>query len=184
LSEADLSLLRKYALKIEEHITERTFAKFACAFPSVHHDSLKITKKHVRYLSGFNPVSYGCCVNSCICFVGPHEALTECPKCQEKRLDDRGKPRKSFVYIPLIPRLQAMVANRHHAGLMRYRADFEPQPGIITDIFDGSYYLSLLNTVVPASGDHPFFYFSDERDIALGLSTDGFSPFKRRDKTC
>ena len=29
-----------------------------------------------------------------------------------------------------------------------------------------------------------FFYFSDERDIALGLSTDGFAPFKRRDATC
>ena len=29
-----------------------------------------------------------------------------------------------------------------------------------------------------------FFFFSDECDIALGLSTDGFAPFKRRDTTC
>ena len=36
----------------------------------------------------------------------------------------------------------------------------------------------------PAVRTIPFFYFSDERDIALGLSTDGFAPFKRRDKTC
>ena len=32
--------------------------------------------------------------------------------------------------------------------------------------------------------DHPFFHFSDERDIALGLLTDGFAPFKQHDKMC
>jgi len=52
------------------------------------------------------------------------------------------------------------------------------------DVFDGSHYQSLLNTIVPGEEDNPFFYFSDERDIALGLSTDGFTPFKKRDKTC
>ena len=29
-----------------------------------------------------------------------------------------------------------------------------------------------------------FFYFSDECDIALGLSTDSFAPFEKCDKTC
>src|ERR1700742_4076384 len=29
----------------------------------------------------------------------------------------------------------------------------------------------------------PFCHFSDNRNIALGLSTDGFGPFKRRNKT-
>jgi len=49
---------------------------------------------------------------------------------------------------------------------------------------DGSHYRSLLRTIVPGSEDNPFFYFSDKHDIALGLSMDGFAPFKRRDKTC
>ena len=52
------------------------------------------------------------------------------------------------------------------------------------DVFDSRHYQSLLNTIVPADMDHPFFHFSDERDIALGLSTDGFAPFKQCDKTC
>jgi hypothetical protein len=43
---------------------------------------------------------------------------------------------------------------------------------------------SLLSTIVPGDEDNPFFHFSDERDIARGLSTDGFSPFKKRKKTC
>ena len=57
---------------------------------------------------------------------------------------------------------------------------------VFKDVFDGSYYRyqSLLNTTVPTDGPHPFFYFSDERDIALGLSMDGFAPFKKRNATC
>lgn len=77
-----------------------------------------------------------------------------------------------------------MSANRQHAEQMRYQADFEHHDGMVTDVFDGSHYRSLLSQIVPASNDRPFYYFSDPRDIALGLSTDGFSPFKRRDKTC
>ena len=29
----------------------------------------------------------------------------------------------------------------------------------------------------------PMWFFSDPRDVALGFSTDGFGPFKRRNKT-
>jgi len=77
-----------------------------------------------------------------------------------------------------------MLANSTHAEKMRYRANHEHEPGVIKDVFDGSHYRSLLNTVVPTGEADPYFYFSDKRDIALGLSTDGFTPFKKRDKTC
>ena len=43
---------------------------------------------------------------------------------------------------------------------------------------------TLLNTIVPAGEANPFFYFSDGHDIALGLLTDGFAPFKKCDKMC
>ena len=55
------------------------------------------------------------------------------------------------------------------------------QHGSIKDIFDGSHYQSLLNAFVP---DSTTCYFSNKRDIALGLSTDSFSPFKKRGQTC
>jgi len=67
---------------------------------------------------------------------------------------------------------------------MRYRAEYVPKAGVIKDIFDGSHYQTLLNTFVPIDSSTPFYFFSDPRDIALGLSTDGFAPFKRRNKTC
>ena len=169
---------------MEDHLSDRTFSRLAKVFPNASHDTLKMTKKRVRSLAGFAPVRYNCCVNSCVCFVGPYEDLTECPNCKEARYSTNGKPRKYFDYLPVIPRLKAMLANSAHATKMRYRAEYVHEPGVVKDVFDGSHYQSLLNTTVPTDGAHPFFYFSDECDIALGLSTDGFAPFKRRDATC
>jgi hypothetical protein len=77
-----------------------------------------------------------------------------------------------------------MSSNHKHAEKMRYRAEYVHEPGVIKDIFDSSHYRTLLKTIVPTDTSNPFFFFSDERDIALGLSTDGFAPFKQRDKTC
>jgi len=168
---------------VEDHLSDRTFSRLAKAFPNSSQDSLKMVKKRVRALAGFRLVRYSCCINSCICFVGPYEDLTECPNCKELRFKANGKPRKYFDYIPVIPRLQAMSASSVHAKKMRYRANHVHTPGDIKDVFDGAYYQSLLDTIVPGE-DNPFFYFSDERDIALGLSTDGFTPFKKRDQSC
>jgi len=77
-----------------------------------------------------------------------------------------------------------MLANAAHAEKMRYRAEFVHEPGVTKDVFDGSHYQSLLDSTVPAGAAHPLFYFSDERDIALGLSTDGFAPFRKRKQMC
>jgi hypothetical protein len=49
------------------------------------------------------------------------------------------------------------------------------------DVFDGALYRELCEQEVTANGKtFPHQYFSDHRDIALGLSLDRFAPFKRR----
>ena len=143
-----------------------------------------MVKKHIQSLSGFQPVCYSCCINSCVCFIRAYEDLNKCPNCKEAQLKVNGKPRKYFDYIPIIPQLQAMLANSLHAKKMCYRANHVHEPGTIKDIFGGSHYQTLLNTIVPTSEANPFFYFSDGCDIALGLLTDGFAPFKKCDKMC
>jgi hypothetical protein len=72
---------------------------------------------------------------------------------------------------------------------MSYRATYHNRPnrggtakvGHIQDIFDGKDYLHLLETeiVLNHQGTGEKFFASDW-DVALGLSTDGFCPFKRR----
>ena len=184
LGELDLDLLCIYTLKVEDHLSEHTFNRLSKVFPNNNHNTLKMMKKCIQFLSGFQPVQYSCCINSCVCFVGPYEDLTKCPNCQKAWYTAKGKPQKSFNYLPLIPWLRAMLTNSSLAKKMRYQAEHDHEPTVIKDVFDSNHYQSLLHTIVPAEKDHPFFYFSDEHDIALGLSTDGFAPFKQCDKTC
>jgi len=189
LSERDMSILRAYAFKIDEHLTDEAFAKIPYAFPKEPVPTVKVCRSRLQALSGFRPVRYDCCINSCCCFAGDHRDRTNCPYCGQDRwvIDHRGrkKSRKVFNYLPFIPRLVAMQANPIKATEMRYRAfEHAPTPGKVTDVFDSHIYHRLLGKKVIINGklaSHE--YFSDPRDVALGLSTDGFCPFRRRQAT-
>lgn len=173
------------SLKVQDYLSEGTFKKFRATFATPGLCTPQQARRRIGFLSGFNPIRYDCCINSCVCFVGPaYIDLMACPHCHERRYsDDKSKkPRKVFVYIPIIPRLRSLVAHRKHAALMRYRAYDHPtaaQPNVTTDVFDAEHYQHLLRTRVMLDGrelNHKF--FSDPRDIALGFATDGFSPFR------
>lgn len=184
MDEGDLGLLRAYAFKIEERLTQKAFNKLPLVFPSANVESFKKTEHRVQRLSGFQPVLYDCCINSCVCFTGPYEKLNDCPVCSTGRLDDEGRPRAQFSYLPIIPRLRAMVSNQKHAAKMQYRANYQHKPSQFNDIFDGSHYQTLRKTRIKVGDETlPYSFFSDPRDIALGLSTDGFGPFKNRKQT-
>nr|VWP00975.1 Mitochondrial phosphate carrier protein [Ganoderma boninense] len=78
-----------------------------------------------------------------------------------------------------------MVSNAKMADLLLHHAhDHKPRLGIIHNVFDSKQYLDLCSQHVEIDGKQlPHKYFEDKRDIAIGLSTDGFAPFKRRTKT-
>ncbi|KAJ7236802.1 hypothetical protein C8J57DRAFT_1000071, partial [Mycena rebaudengoi] len=184
LSEEDLAILRAFALKTDEHLTNATFEKLAYAFPSANIATWKVTKSRVEFLAAFRPVSYDCCLNSCCCYVGPHADDQTCPYCKEPRFKADGKARKTFTYVPLIPRLVSYFRNAEMSEQMGYRDRFSPKPDTMTDVFDGANYQRLRERFVTVNGQTmPYKFFSDRRDISLGLSTDGFAPFKRRKKT-
>src|SRR6202011_943728 len=95
------------------------------------------------------------------------------------------KPLKIFKLLPFIPRLVSMCANPTKTKEMQYRAfEHEHTPGKILDVCDSHVYRQLLGKRVTITGSHASYnYFSDPRDIALGLSMDGFCPFKQRKAT-
>lgn len=148
---------------------------------------LPALRSRITFLSGFKPELYDCCPNSCCCYVGPHALLRLCPFCKEDRYRHDGKTaRKQFTYIPLIPRLKAFAQNSCMAEKMQYRHETHSKstPSVVTDVFEGSHYQNLRKTHVKLDErvlDHK--YFDDHRDIALGLSTDGFAPFNKRKST-
>jgi hypothetical protein len=87
LSEDDLAILRAFAFKTEEHLTNTAFAKLPYTFPDANIHTLKVTKARIQFLSEFKPVAYDCCPNSCCCYVGQHAAEKQCPYCKEPRFD-------------------------------------------------------------------------------------------------
>ncbi|RDX40487.1 hypothetical protein OH76DRAFT_1387642, partial [Lentinus brumalis] len=184
LAEDDQELLRAFALKVQDFLSEATFDKFQRTFRSSRNlGSARQARRRIEFLSGLEPVRYDCCINSCVSYANPaYASLTRCPKpkCEEPRYTADGKPRKVHVHIPLIPRLQAFQGNRAKAAKMQYRAKEHVHiPGKTTDIFDSERYRKLRMTRISVHGEElGVCFFPDERDIALGLSTDGFSPFR------
>jgi hypothetical protein len=183
----DISILRAFALKVTNGMPTRTFNKLAFVFPESPTAPWETTERWAAKLSGFQPEKYDCCVDSCVLFVGPHETLQRCPnpKCNKARYNADGRPCKQFTYLPIIPRLKALMANFETAQQMQYRAkEYNFNPSKIVDVFDGDIYRNLLGKRVTVNGvPQSHTYFCDHRDIAMGLATDGFGPFKHRKTT-
>jgi hypothetical protein len=144
LDESDMTLLHAYALKLEECLTDKAFNKLRFVFPQSPIDSLKNTEKRVQFLSGSQPTRYHCCPSSCVCYTGPYETLEKCQKCNTDHYRvDGTTPQSVFEYLPIIPRLCAMLASTSYATKMQYQSKHEADPTKLTDIFDGTHYCSL-----------------------------------------
>ena len=186
LSELDLAICRAFAYKVQTLTTDEDFCKLPLAFPSLSTlPSAEKMRSRVAFLSGFHPEHYDRCINACCCFVGPHANLSRCPYCSQPRYRPDGRPRARYTYIPITPRLISLVGNHRTAEQMQYRSWVRnADPNKMADVFDGSHYRSLCGQHVRLNGKKlPHKFFEDPRDIALGLSADGFSPFERRKAT-
>jgi len=183
------SICRAFAYKLKTHTSDHDFQYLPYVFNSEPPlPGLSKIRSHITRLSGYKPEFYDCCPNSCCCYLGPYAELSTCPFCKEGRYQSNGKkPRKRFTYIPIIPRLIAFARNKEYSTQMQYRhqhCSTEARDNISVDIFDGTQYKTLCETHVTVDTKTlPYKYFSDPRDIALGLSTDGFAPFNKRKKT-
>ena len=147
--------------------------------------SIYLTQKTMARLSGLNPKYVDCCVNTCCCYAGKYAELDRCPfpDCNEPRRDEHGQSRKKFQCLPIIPRLISLFLDKATAEKMAYQHMYceARRTRDVTDVFDGALYRELCKEKVIANGkEFSHQYFSDRQDIALGLSLDGFAPFKRR----
>ncbi|QRV82351.1 Transposase family Tnp2 protein [Ceratobasidium sp. AG-Ba] len=193
LSPEDKLLAQAFNYKVYTDISGTAFDLLPHAFPQFHLPKPSEYDTRIAKLSGIKGTRIDCCINSCVAYTGPYEDRTNCPRCAEARYKfkkRRGKSdqrcaRRTFLYIPLIPRLVNMYRDPSTARILGYRAEREPGPDTISDIFDGTHYNKLCGRRVSVRGqplDHNF--FSSPTDIALGLSTDGFGPFHKDRQTC
>ncbi|VDC05579.1 unnamed protein product [Peniophora sp. CBMAI 1063] len=189
LDDAARDILRHYAFKVKHHLTDRAWKDLPTTFRKEDIASIKTARAKIAELSHFRPVLYDCCVDSCAAFTGPHAALEHCPVCKKDRYAGAGpnrRPRKRFRYLPIIPRLEALAGSRSAAEKRTYRAHgHKPEDDKIKDYMDSEHYQHLQRTNVIIDGKVlPHRYFQNPRDTALGISTDGFAPFRKRTSTC
>ncbi|KAI0694857.1 hypothetical protein C8Q76DRAFT_585319, partial [Earliella scabrosa] len=184
LSDEDRAILRAYAYKLKHNLTESAFQDLHYVFPNTPLLSLHQIKARLAFLSGLTPSRYDCCVQSCMAYTGPLADLQECPHCRTSRYDEYGKARRQYSYLSLKARPLAMRRNRQTAEGMQYRGEYIADPAGVRDVFDSAHYKDLCGRRVVIHGrDLGVQFFSDPRDVALGLSTDGFAPWRRRKKT-
>lgn len=182
-----MRFIRAFNFKVSTLQKDSTYEKLPRAFPELSENwpTLDRLRGLVSKLSGVETEGYDCCKQSCHAFTGPYELLNTCVFCKTPRFDAKGIPVKQYHYIPISQRLAAQFRNEDRICQLAYRSNFNYTPGSISDIFSSHLYRSLLYRKVEVQGETlSHFYFSDPRDIALGISFDGFCPFKRRKQTC
>ncbi|CAE6472142.1 unnamed protein product [Rhizoctonia solani] len=181
MTNEDYITLQFLATRLRTHFSRQTYEDLRQgAFEELGIPSEFIAWRRLRVLSGLETRSYDCCINSCCCYLGKYRGLAQCPFCQENRYRADGKARRVFRYTPLIPQLQAYFQNPRTANNIRhrYRAEQQSDPNVVEDVISGSNYRSLRK--IQPNPDSQYRILDHPNDLALGLSTDGFTLFKRR----
>lgn len=72
-------------------------------------------------ITGVVPIIHDMCVDTCVGFTGPFDALDACPKCSQPRYHPGTKNgRRQFSTIPIGPVIQALYRSEETAELMHY----------------------------------------------------------------
>jgi hypothetical protein len=139
---------------------------------SINLPSMRKREARLRGITGIQPRLIHCCLNSCMAFTGTHSDLRNCLICRESRYQSGStKPRKTFVYVPLIQRLQLQYQDAERARILRsYRHGFTSPDArnarrVFRDVFDGDLFRDFHLRELGL--------FKDPHDVALHLSLDG-----------
>ena len=181
LTDEDIDNISAFALRIESSgLPRSTFNQMRHFFRhKISLDTEYLIQQRINFLSDFKAEAYDICINSCCLFVGTRADYMSCDICHTARYDANNKPLSRFTYLPLIPRLRGWFECKQMVERMDYRQTYVHTVGETSDIFDAVNYCELRKKLVVVDGQplsHK--YFSDGRDIALGLSTDGFQVSK------
>ena len=115
------------------------------------------------------------CPNECVTFTGPLADLNQCPRCHQSRFDSHGRPRRVFLYLPVLQQLRRLFASPDLAEWIRWAGEHKRTPNTVKDITESrGWQEHAVN-----SGN-----FNEIRNVALALSTDGFNPFKKSSHSC
>ncbi|GET00648.1 transposase domain-containing protein [Rhizophagus clarus] len=175
-----LNVLKLLEIKQKHNLSDRAFNKILSIFTNNEISLYAVKKKLLKFVN-IMPEFIDICVNSCMAFTGQYENESSCHYCSEPRFfdDNKRKSRKVLSYFSLIDRFKIQYNDPVRSQLLRYRYEYINNENYdnsnnIGDIFDGNLYKELVNEG----------FFSNERDIVLIGSTDGYQIFRQKTDDC
>ena len=179
LSESMISALRLLDLKCKHNFTNNAFTDIL-SLTGGEETTLYLAKKKLNELVDLRLIHIDMCVNLCCTFTGTYNDDTICHFCGLERFiisnnsKKTQKSQKTAIYFSLLDRFRIQYADSKRATKLRYRSQREECDDGYSDIFDGDLYKELVDEG----------FFSDERDIALIGSTDGYQIFRQKTDSC
>jgi hypothetical protein len=174
-----ISALRLLDLKCKHNFTNNAFTDILNLMGGKE-TTLFLAKQKLNELVDIKLNHVEICRNSCCAFTGIYENDSKCRFCTKERYiisnnsKTTQKSQKTAIYIPLLERFRIQYADSKRANELRYRSQRKECDDGYSDIFDGDLYKELVEEG----------FFSDERDIALIGSTDGYQIFRQKTDSC
>ena len=179
------AIVSLFRLKTKNGWSDKSFNDLLETLPemlpedNVLHTSLYEVKKFLKSFDmGYQKIH--ACVNDCCLFRKKYKKLQICPKCNASRWKTnmhtgevkKGVPQKVLRYFPIIPRLKRMFRSEEMARDLRWHFHNKSTDGKLCHPVDSV-------TWDQMNAKYPLFA-SEERNLRLGLSTDGFNPFNMK----
>ncbi|XP_048596428.1 uncharacterized protein LOC106359135 [Brassica napus] len=179
------AIVSLFRLKTQNGWSDKSFNDLLETLPemlpeeNVLHTSLYDVKKFLKSFDmGYEKIH--ACVNDCCLFRKRFKKLEKCPKCKASRWKTnmhtgekkKGVPQKVLRYFPIIPRLKRLFRSEEMAKNLRWHFSNKSSDGKLRHPVD-SVTWDQMNAKYPA-------FAAEERNLRLGLSTDGFNPFNMK----
>lgn len=159
----DRKSLPFFEWKVRGNISDRSYNKLRALMLQQHNieiDDIRTTRRQLASELRIFMREFHGCINSCMAFIGTHEWSRICSHCKTPRFyGDSGDgeegdmndciPRAWFRYMPIIPRLRLLYANKDYSKRMRYpnnlcASPWEEGDGV-RDIWEGEEVRALIN---------------------------------------
>ncbi|KAI9484628.1 hypothetical protein BDB00DRAFT_741979, partial [Zychaea mexicana] len=111
---------------------------------------------------------YDVCENGCKMYT-KSDRSTSCSACHTPRFKADGKTaRKTMIQLSLKEQLRLLIRDEATRELLKYRAEYVSEEGLMKDFWDSAVYKILKPT-----------FFTGEMDLGIAIFTDDFNPFRR-----
>jgi len=156
-SSFDRVSLRLFEWAVKHNVSEKQFngvRKIIQEEFEAEIDSMRTMRRNLSSELGLYEKVYHCCIDNCMAFTPPFEDTELCRHCKKPQYykaatpngaDLELKPRAVYRYLPLIPRLKLLYANKDYSKRMRYPTESLADRGIddegnftsVRDVWEG-----------------------------------------------